>query len=83
MCREGKDLLLFLSGGTPFSSEESSLVLVFCSIHEGGNGNVGSFIIVVLLVLDELSKVIVLCHLLVALENVDKKAVGGFPPGLK
>jgi hypothetical protein len=49
LCREGKDLLLFLSGGAPFSSEESSLVLVFCSIREGGNGNVGSFIIVVLL----------------------------------
>jgi hypothetical protein len=82
LCREGKDLLLFLSGGAPFSSEEPSLLLVFCSIHEGGNGNVGSFVIGVLLALDELGKVLVLCHL-GALEDVDKKVVGGFPPSLK
>jgi hypothetical protein len=82
LCREGKHLLLFLSGCAPFSSKESSLVLVFCSIHEGGNGNVGSFVICVLLALDELSKVLVMRHL-VALEDVDKKVVGGFPPSLK
>jgi hypothetical protein len=82
LCHEGKDLLLLLSGGARFSSEESSLVLVFYGIYEGGNGNVGSLVIGVLLALDKLGKVLVLCHL-VALENVDKKVVGGFPPSLK
>jgi hypothetical protein len=75
---EGKNQLLFPSGGASFSIEESSLVLAFCSIHEGGNGNIDSFVIGILLALDKLGKVLVLCHL-VAFEDVDKKVVGRSP----
>jgi hypothetical protein len=73
---------VFLGGGPPFASEDPSLLLVLCGIHEGNNSDISSVIISILLVLDEMTKVLILNHV-VAFKDVDKKAIGGFASSLE